>query len=299
MSTNPLLHFSGLPNFTAIRADHIAPAMEHLLAEGRAVIARLLEDQAPPTWDNVIQPLADSNERLGRAWGQVSHLNAVMNSPELREAYNANLPKVSQYFAEMAQNIGLFKKVRTIRDSADYSSLSAPRKKVIENEVRDFRLGGAELPPEKKARFLTIQEEMSTLCSQYSDNILDATNAYTCLVEDEAALSGIPADERQVAAEAAQKKAAEGAQSTAQGWLFTLQAPSYGPLMQYADNRALRERMYIAYSTRASEQGKAELNNSPVMSQILKLRQEEAHLLGFANFAELSRPQKWPTHHSR
>ena len=288
MSTNPLLHFSGLPNFTAIRADHIAPAMEHLLAEGRAVIARLLEDQAPPTWDNVIQPLADSNERLGRAWGQVSHLNAVMNSPELREAYNANLPKVSQYFAEMAQNIGLFKKVRTIRDSADYSSLSAPRKKVIENEVRDFRLGGAELPPEKKARFLTIQEEMSTLCSQYSDNILDATNAYTCLVEDEAALSGIPADERQVAAEAAQKKVAEGAQSTAQGWLFTLQAPSYGPLMQYADNRALRERMYIAYSTRASEQGKAELNNSPVMSQILKLRQEEAHLLGFANFAELS-----------
>ncbi len=294
MPTNPLLDFTGLPRFAEIQPQHIAPAVDQLLTQGRALTAALLADSAHPTWDNFIQPLADSNERLARAWGQVSHLNAVMNAPELREAYNANLPKISQYYAEMAQNIALFHKVKAIHDSAEFATLSPARKKVIENEVRDFRLGGAELSPDKKARFLEIQEQLSTLCSRYSDNILDATNAYSWVVEAEAELSGIPADERQVAAEAAEKKMNEAGavrptpHVKKPGWLFTLQAPSYGPLMQYADNRALRERMYIAHSTRASEQGNPELDNSPLMVQILKLRQEEARLLGFANFAELS-----------
>ena len=278
---NPLLDFTGLPRFAEIRPEHITPAADQLLAESRALTSNLLTDTSVPTWDNFVQPLADSNERLARAWGQVSHLNAVMNAPPLREAYNANLPKITQYYAEMAQNIALFDKVKAIHTGAEFATLSAARQKIIEHELRDFRLGGAELPAAEKARFLALQEEMSALCSRFSDNILDATNAYTWLVEDESELSGIPADERQVAAEAAR---AVGRSD----WLFTLQAPSYGPLMQYADNRALRERMYIAYNTRASELGKTELDNSPLMVQILKLRTEEARLLNFANFAELS-----------
>jgi len=281
LSMNPLLDFSGLPRFAEIKPEHVAPAVEQLLAENRALVARVLADAAAPTWESFMQPLDDANERLSRAWGQVGHLNAVMNSPELREVYNANLPKITQYYAELGQNLDLFNKVKAIRNGPEFSALSAARQKIIENEVRDFRLGGAELPDEQKARFLAIQEELSTLCSRFSDNVLDATNAYSWLVEDEAELSGIPADERQVAAEAAQ---AEGKT----GWLFTLKAPSYGPLMQYADNRSLRERMYHAYVTRASESGKPELDNTPLMSQILKLRAEEAQMLGFANYAELS-----------
>jgi oligopeptidase A len=278
---NPLLDFSGLPRFAEIKPEHVAPAVEQLLEENRALVTRLLTDVVAPSWDNFMQPLDNANEHLSRAWGQVGHLNAVMNNSELREVYNANLPKITQYYAELGQNLDLFNKVKAIRNGAEFATLNAARQKIIENELRDFRLGGAELPDEQKARFLAIQEELSTLCSRFSDNVLDATNAYSWLVEDEAELSGIPADERQVAAEAAQ---AEGKT----GWLFTLKAPSYGPLMQYADNRALRERMYRAYVTRASESGKQELDNTPLMTQILKLRAEEAHMLGFANFAELS-----------
>ena len=278
---NPLLDFSGLPRFAEIKPEHVAPAVEQLLAENRALVARLLADTAAPTWDSFMQPLDDANERMSRAWGQVGHLNAVMNSFELREVYNANLPKITQYYAELGQNLELFNKVKTIRNGAEFATLNTARQKIIENELRDFRLGGAELPEDKKARFLAIQEELSTLCSRFSDNVLDATNAYSWLVEDEAELSGIPADERQVAAEAAQEAGKTG-------WLFTLKAPSYGPLMQYADNRALRERMYRAYVTRASESGKTELDNTPLMAQILKLRAEEAQMLGFANYAEFS-----------
>ncbi|MBI4938913.1 MAG: M3 family metallopeptidase [Nitrosomonadales bacterium] len=303
---NPLLDFSGLPRFPEIRTEHVTPAVEQLLEENRALVARLLADASAPAWDNFMQPLTDANERLTRAWGQVGHLNAVMNSEALREVYNASLPRVTQYYAELGQNLELFNKVKAIRNGAEFAGLSEARQKIIENELRDFRLGGAELPEAQKARFLAIQEEHSTLCSRFSDNVLDATNAYTWLVTDEAELSGIPADERQVAAEAAEKmmkesgdgplshrgRVGEGERAKKSGWLFTLKAPSYLPLMQYADNRALRERMYRAYVTRASEQlsegGKAEFDNTPLMVQILKLRAEEAHMLGFANFAELS-----------
>ena len=289
---NPLLDFSGLPRFSEIRIEHVSPAVEQLLEENRALVAGLLADTDAPAWDHFMQPLTDANERLSRAWGQVGHLNAVMNSPELREVYNACLPKITQYYAELGQNLALFNKVKAIRDGAEFVSLSVTRQKIIENELRDFRLGGAELPEDKKARFLAIQEEQSTLCSKFSDNLLDATNAYTWLVENEAELSGIPADERQVAAEAAQEAGKSG-------WLFTLKAPSYLPLMQYTDSRALRERMYRAYVTRASEQlsegSKAELDNTPLMVQILKLRTEEAQMLGFASFAELSLASKMAT----
>jgi oligopeptidase A len=282
---NPLLDFTGLPRFAEVKPEHVTPAVEQLLAENRALVAQLLADVATPAWNNFMQPLDDANERLSRAWGQVSHLNAVMNSPELREVYNANLPRVTQYYAELGQNPGLFSKVKAIRNGAEFAVLSPARQKIIDNELRDFRLGGAELPDELKARFLAIQEKLSSLGSKFSDNLLDATNAYTLLVEDQAELAGIPDDDLQAAQEAAQE-------AGKQGWLFTLKAPSYLPVMQYADNRNLRERMYRAYSTRASEFDEAEWNNTPLMADILKLRVEEARLLGFANYAELSLASK-------
>jgi oligopeptidase A len=274
---NPLLDISGLPRFAEIKPEHVTPAVDELLTRNRSLTAKLLADATPPTWENFVQSFEDANEHLSRAWGQVGHLNMVMNGPELREVYNENLPKVTQYYAELSQNLALYQKYKAIRNGAAYTALNAEQRKVIENELRDFRLGGAELPEEKKARFMAIQEA------------LDATNAYTCVIEDEKEISGIPPDERQVAAEAAQEAGKNG-------WLFTLKAPSYGPVMQYADNRALRERMYRAYTTRASEQlsegSKAEWNNTPLMSQILKLRAESAQMLGFDSYAEFSLASK-------
>jgi oligopeptidase A len=282
---NPLLDFKGLPRFAEIKPEHVAPAIEQLLAENRALIARLLSDSAPPTWQNFVAPMEDANERVSRAWGPVGHLNAVMNSPELREVYNATLPKITQYYAELGQNLALFVKFKALRNSKEFAGLSAARKKIIENELRDFRLGGAELPDAQKARYLEIQERLSELSSRFSDNLLDATNDYMLVVESKDELSGLPDDVLQAAQEAAQA-------ASKPGWLFTLKAPSYGPLMQYADNRALREKMYRAYGTRASEFGKPEFDNTALMDEIVKLRGEEARLLGFANYGELSLASK-------
>jgi oligopeptidase A len=278
---NPLLDFSGLPRFAEIKPEHVTPAVDELLSRNLKLLEELLAEKIAPDWNNFVRPFEDVNEQLSRAWGQVNHLNMVMNSPELREVYNANLPKVTQYFAELAQNLALYEKYKAIRNSAGYPMLSTERKKILENELRDFRLGGAELPEDRKARFMAVQEELSALSAKFSDNLLDATNAYTCIIEDERELSGIPDDERQTAAEAAKEAGKPG-------WLFTLKAPSYGPVMQYADSRALREQMHRAYVTRASEFGDAKFDNTPLMTQILKLRNEEAGTLGFANYAELS-----------
>ncbi len=278
---NPLLDQTGLPRFAEIRPEHVAPAIDHLLAENRALIARQLSDEVPPTWDDFVRPMEDANERLSRAWGSVGHLNAVMNSPELREAYNTTLPRITQYYAELGQNQALYEKFKALRASAEFESLSPARKQVIEHELRDFRLGGAELPPDKKARYLQVQERLSELSSRFSDNLLDATNDFTLVVEQRGEVNGLPEDVLQTA-----REAAEAAGKT--GWLFTLKAPSYLPVMQFADNRLLRERMYRAYATRASEFGKPDWDNSPLMDEIVALRAEEAELLGFANYGELS-----------
>jgi oligopeptidase A len=282
---NPLLDFSGLPRFAEIKPAHVAPAIEQLLADNRALIARLLNDSALPTWKNFVAPMEDANERVSRAWGPVGHLNAVMNSPELREAYNATLPVITQYYAELGQNLALFDKFKALRNSPEFEGLSAARKKIIENELRDFRLGGAELPDAQKARYLQIQERLAELSSRFSDNLLDATNDYTLVIENKNELSGLPDDVLQAAQEAAQEVGKSG-------WLFTLKAPSYMPIMQYADNRSLREKMYLAYGTRASEFGKTEWDNTALMDEIVKLRGEEAQLLGFANYGELSLASK-------
>jgi len=286
---NPLLDFSGLPRFADIRIEHITPALKQLLADGRNTIDRIRDDNAMPTWQNFVQPITDANERLSRAWGQVSHLNAVANTPALRETYNANLPLVTQYYAELAQDPALFEKFKQLRNSQEFESLNQARKKIIENDLRDFRLGGAELPPEKKKRFLQIQEDLSALGSRFNDNLLDSTNNFVLHIQNADELSGIPGDAVQAAREIAEK-------DNAPGWKFTLHAPSYMPIMQYADNRALRETMYRAYSTRASEirspapqtGNAADLDNTPLIAKMLELRKEEAQLLGFDCYAEVS-----------
>ncbi len=302
-TNNPLLDFSGLPRFPEIRPEHVSPAVDELLQYNREIVENLVADLSGPTWENFVLPLDDANEKMSRAWGQVSHLNAVMNSAELREVYNENLPKITAYYAELGQNLALFARYKAIRSSKEYDGLSPARKKILEHALRDFRLSGAELPEDKKARFLEIQEEMSALCSRFSDNLLDAVNDYHLLITDKTELIGIPEDDLQAAAETADKMInelddrpqteREVADAAAKnGWMFTLKAPSYMPVLQYAENRELREILYVAYSQRASEFGKAEFDNTPLITQILKLRTEEAMLLGYQNYAELSLTSK-------
>ena len=282
---NPLLDFSGLPRFSQIEPQQVTPAVDALLTENRALVEKLVAAPAGPSWNNFVEPLEDANERLERAWGPVAHLNSVMNSPELREAYNANLPKITQYHSELAQHQGLFEKYKALNTSNGFPQLSRVQQKVVENELRDFRLGGAELPVEKKTRFMQIQEELARLYSRFEENLLDATNDFAFYATNREELAGLPEDVLEAAKEAA-------AQDSQPGWKLTLHAPSWIPVMQYADHRALRERLYRAYVTRASEFGKVEWDNTPLIAQILKLRQEKARLLGYANYAEVSLARK-------
>ena len=278
---NPLLDFSGLPRFAEFKTEYVTSAVDALLAEGRTLAAHLSAPEVPPTWRDFVEPLEGANERLNRAWGQVGHLNAVMNNPELREVYNANLPKITQYYSEISQHLGLYRKFKELRASKDYDALTGAQRRIIDNELRDFRLGGAELPDDQKTRFMAIRERLSQASSRFSDNLLDATNAFTHVVTDEAQVAGLPKDVLETAKELARADGREG-------WQFTLHAPSYMPVLQYADHRPLRELMYHAFVTRAAEFGKPDWDNTPLISEILKLRRELAQLLGFANYAEYS-----------
>jgi oligopeptidase A len=278
---NPLLDLSGLPRFDAVKPDHVTPAIRQLLEENRALIANLEKPESPFTWAGFMQPMTDAGERLGRAWGVVSHMHSVMDTPEWREAYNAMLPEVSSFYAELGQNLALFAKVKALRESPEYATLTPTQQRIVDNDLRDFRLSGAELPDEKKPRFKEIQEELSALAAKFSENLLDATNAHAEWVTEESDLAGIPDDVRAAARGAAEKE-------SRQGWKFTLHAPSYIPVMQYAENRELRARMYRAYATRASEFGKADWDNGPLIGRMLRLRAEEAAMLGYPNYAEVS-----------
>jgi len=279
--SNPLLDFSGLPRFSGIRPEHIGPAVEALVAQGRATIERLAAQDHAPTWEGFVQPLDDAHERLSRAWAQVSHMNAVVNTPQLREAYNAALPIVTQFVTEQGQDQRLHAGFKALRAAPSFDALAPARKRYIENELRDFRLGGAELPPPQKARFREVKEGLARLGSRFQDNLLDATNAFGLHVTDEAELSGIPPDVVEAAREAARKEGRAGAK-------LTLHMPCYLPVMQYADHHGLRERMYRAFVTRASSFGPAEWDNGEDIRRILELRAEAARLLGYGSFAEVS-----------
>lgn len=278
---NPLLDFSGLPRFDAIQPSHVRPSITHLLAASRTLVDRLADDPAPATWDGFAAPLADGIEELSRAWGIVGHLHSVNDIPEWRDAYNEMLPEVSRFYAEVGQNLKLFAKYKAIREGGEYENLSSARRKIVDNEVRDFRLSGAELPEEQKPRFQAIQEELASLAAKFSENVLDATNAFAEYVTGEAEVAGLPPDVVEAAREAAAKDGKEG-------WKFTLHMPSYWPVLQFADSRRLRETLYRASATRASEFGPEKLDNTPIIKRILELRREEAQMLGYASYAEVS-----------
>ncbi len=285
LAQNPLLDFTDLPRFDLIEPTHVKPAITQLLTEGRALVERLIADPTPVTWENFAGALSDGLEGLGRAWGVVGHLHSVNDIPAWRDAYNEMLPDISRFYTELGQNLQLFDKYRALKQSPEYAGLSAARKKIIENQLRDFRLGGAELPEDQKPRFLAISEELSQLAAKFSENLLDATNAFAEIVTDEAELAGLPDYAKEAAREVAEKAGLDG-------WKFTLHAPSYGPLMQYAENRDLRQRMYRAYATRAAEidngYSKPEWDNGPIMQRLLALKAEDAAMLGFNNYAEES-----------
>ncbi|AOH35982.1 M3 family metallopeptidase [Luteimonas sp. JM171] len=278
--TNPLLDFTGLPRFDQITPAHIAPAIDTLLEEAEAAVEQARK-VTPVTWDTFVTPLEDATEKLGRAWGQVTHLQSVMNSPEIREAYNAALPKVTRFFSALGQDQALYAQYRSLAQSPEFNGYDQARRKAVENALRDFRLGGAELEDDKRARFTEVQQELASLSAKFSENLLDATDAFALYVEDEAELAGLPADVL-----ASCRAAAE--EDGRKGWKLTLHMPCYLPVQTYADNRSLRETLYRAYGVRASEAGPAELDNTANIERILALRAELAELLGFDSYAEVS-----------
>ncbi|WP_457670968.1 oligopeptidase A [Thiolapillus sp.] len=279
--SNPLLNFDGLPRFTQITAQHVEPAVDYLLKDNRKQIQALLEKLPEPDWFNFIEPLEVLNDRLSRAWSPVSHLNAVMNSEEMRQAYNACLPRLSEYATEMGQNEALFRAYQTVEAHA--SGLDTAQRKLLQNALREFRLSGVDLSAEKKRRFGEIASRLSEINARYEENLLDATNAWRKLVADESLLAGLPPSALELAAQTARQRGEEG-------WMLTLEFPSYLPVITYADRRELRREMYEAYATRASDQGPdaGKFDNSEIMEEILALRYEMAGLLGFANYAERS-----------
>ncbi len=279
-NTNPLIELSVLPAFTAIRPEQIEPALDAHLAACRACIADLTATVTAPTWENFVEPLDEADDRLNRSWSPVGHLNGVLNSEELRAAYNACLPKLSAYGTEVGQNEALFHAYQSIAAQDD---LNTAQRQVIDNALRDFHLSGVALPADKKARYKAINQELSQLTSTFAENVLDATNAWSKLITDSAQLSGLPESALGLARHNA-------AQHGEDGWRFTLDMPSYLPIMMYADDRELRFDCYQAFCTRASEQGPhaGQWDNSENLERILALRYELAQLLGFANCAERS-----------
>ncbi|WP_338925471.1 M3 family metallopeptidase [Mycetohabitans endofungorum] len=284
---NPLLDFADLPRFASIRPEHVTPALDVLLEAANDAVRHASAPQTPATWEAVVEPVEAATEPLSRAWGVIGHLNAVADTPALRAAHAQNLPRVTEFWSNVGQNLALYEKYKAIAASSAYAQLSDARKKILDNALRDFRLSGAELPEHSKPRFAQLQEQQATLSKAFSDHVLDATNAYAYFVTDDAQLAGLPADAIDAARHAAEKDGKPG-------WKFTLHFPSYFPVLQYAEHRPMREAMYRAYATRASElgpdygSGKPQWDNTANMTEQLKLRAEEASMLGYRNFAQVS-----------
>jgi oligopeptidase A len=280
--SNPLIGLSGLPPFSQIKPEHVVPAVEAAIAHCRETIELVL-NQSHFTWESFVLPLEEADDKLGRMWSPVSHMNSVVNSDALREAYEACLPLISEYSTFVGQHQGLYNAYKSIKDSTEFASLTIAQQTSIDNALRDFTLSGIALSPEKQKRYGEIVVRLSELATKFSNNVLDATQAWQLHVTDESELAGLPESALALAAHTAESKELEG-------WVFTLDIPSYLPLMTYADNRKLREQAYRAFVTRASDQGPnaGEFDNSAIMKEELALRHELAQLLGFANFAEKS-----------
>ena len=282
MSNNPLIDYPELPPFSKIQPEHVLPAVEQLVADGRARIQQVLAE-GKFDYAHLVQALDEEDDRLGKAFGPAGHLNAVAQNEALRNAYNSCLPLLSEYGTEVGQNAQLCAAYQALRDSDEWSSLSEAQQKDIENTLRDFRLSGVDLPDDKKAQYMANSKRLSELTSQFSDNTLDATQAWTKHISDEAELDGLPDSAK---AGAADRAKADGKD----GWLLTLDAPVFITVMSHCKNAELRKEMYVAWTTKASDQGPqaGQFDNTAIMDEILKLRHEQAQLLGFANFAEES-----------
>lgn len=281
MMSNPVLYREGLPLFDQIEPDHISPAIESILKEANTVIHSLKELNDPASWNNFAEPIEIISEKISRAWGQIEHLNAVVNSDKLRKAYNDNLIKLTEFYTNLSQDEALYKKYQSLKDSEAFKSLTSSQKRIIDNVLREFKLGGAELGEIDKKRFKVIQEKLAKLSTQFEENILDATNEFSIFVDHLDQLTGIPEEN-------IKKAHAEAKEDKKEGYKFTLHFPSYLPVMQYADNRALREKLYRAYATRASELASPKFDNTNLIEEILALRYESSKLLGFKHFTEMS-----------
>lgn len=282
-TNNPFLSAAELPDFPALQPQFVDPAITRILEENRRAIAALLEKTVDPTWSTFALPLEELEDRLEKAWAPVGHLNGVTNTPEWRQAYEAALPKLTEYHTALGQNRQLYEAYKKLADGAEYARLDDARRKVVDNALRDFRLSGVALEGEAKKRYGELRQRLAELTTKFSNNVLDATQGWFKHVTDASALGGIPATALQVYRQAAQARSLDG-------FVITLDAPAYLPAMQYADDRELRRELYTAYSTRASEQGPqaGRWDNSELMTQILAARHELAQLLGFANYAEYS-----------
>ncbi len=281
-SKNPLLQIKALPSFALIKAGHVEPAVDAMLADNRRCIEELLQAGKDYNWGNFVQPMEEMDEVLGRMWSPVSHLHAVRDSEDLRTVYNNCLPKFTNYHTELAQDERLYKAYKMVAAAAGFKDLDQAQKKIIDNELRDFRLCGADLNKPEQQRYKAIQEELSGLYSKFEENLLDATQAWEMCLTEDSEIAGLPQTALAMAQQAAE-------QDNRSGWKFTLHAPSYIAFMSYADNRALRKKMYTAYVTRASDRSEqTQWDNSELMLQMLRLRREKAQLLGYPDYAAYS-----------
>lgn len=280
---NPLLRKNKFPPFNEMRVEDIEPVLDTILTDNRQELEELLNQKNAFNWQNLMLPIENMDDRLEQMWSPVSHLNSVMNSAKLRDVYNRCLPKLTQYHIEISHNKKLYKAIRSIANSAKYKKYSAVQKKIIKDELRDFKLAGVTLSGTKKKRFADLQQQYVVLTTKFAENLLDATRDWYCHVVNKKQLCGLP----QHVIDSARH---EAKQKKLNGWVFTLDFPIFNAVMTYADDRKLRKKMYRAYCTRASEQkpSKRKFDNSQIMGEILKIRFELSNLLGFKNFAEYS-----------
>lgn len=283
LTNNPLLEDYTLPPFSRLKPEHVEPALDHAIAEARQQVNTLVENLQQPDWDSLVQPMEEMEVRIDKIWSPISHLNGVMNSEELRKAYNACLPKLSEFGTELGQHEGLYQAYKHIADGSEYDRLDTAQKKVIDNAVRDFRLSGVELNPPQREQFKKISQKLTELSARYEENLLDATHAWKKHITDESRLAGLPESTKDMLAQFAEREKLEG-------WLLTLDFPCYMPVMAYAEDRDLREEVYTAFATKASDEGPhaGQFDNTQIMNEILDLRHQQAQLLGFANHAERS-----------